>query len=113
MLEQMISIHALRGEGDVLVGEFACQKFVISIHALRGEGDAVTRSHLATQQLFQSTPSVGRATITDLFCYRIIVISIHALRGEGDHRELDGQLRDKDISIHALRGEGDPKSNGH
>ena len=82
-----ISIHALRGEGDVFVGYFACQKFIISIHALRGEGDGFGfffwwcfccyfnprppwggRLALIFNQIkrvaFQSTPSVGRATIS-------------------------------------------------
>ena len=35
---QLISIHALRVEGDVLSGD-EDQRFVISIHALRVEGD--------------------------------------------------------------------------
>ena len=56
-----ISIHALRGEGDIDykdLGHFS----IISIHALRGEGDR-----------------------TPLFsCQHSSVISIHALRGEGD-----------------------------
>ena len=59
--EMMISIHALRGEGDA----FSLLEFVplydISIHALRGEGD--TNSKLTRRYIF---------------------ISIHALRGEGD-----------------------------
>ena len=56
-----ISIHALRGEGDEyasLVGMQNC----ISIHALRGEGDQSRLSALRRLLLFQSTPSVGRAT---------------------------------------------------
>ena len=56
-----ISIHALRGEGDVAAEQSPVFVAAISIHALRGEGDSVAR--------------------------RIIikyVISIHALRGEGD-----------------------------
>ena len=36
------------------------------------------------EQGFQSTPSVGRATITSLTAELRILISIHALRGEGD-----------------------------
>ena len=81
-------------------------------------------------ELFQSTPSVGRATV--IACLKSLVekISIHALRGEGDER-LRGRacvnlsnfnprppwggrrrlpasdLRQGKISIHALRGEGD------
>ena len=34
---------------------------------------------------FQSTPSVGRATIYDISENMGLVISIHALRGEGDY----------------------------
>ena len=56
-----ISIHALRGEGDdVLVPILV--KAAISIHALRGEGDPAAFAAATTRFLFQSTPSVGRAT---------------------------------------------------
>ena len=61
----MISIHALRGEGDGNSDKLKCPTF-ISIHALRGEGDARPRGY-----------DVG---------YR--AISIHALRGEGDAKGL-------------------------
>ena len=57
--------------------------------------------------VFQSTPSVGRATKwlmqTDVFA----AISIHALRGEGDTVAIVGFFVWLLISIHALRGEGD------
>ena len=39
---QHISIHALRGEGDVLNFKWELLDRQISIHALRGEGDAVS-----------------------------------------------------------------------
>ena len=55
-----ISIHALRGEGDIIIDE-RCTKTIISIHALRGEGDDIVEAIHAVQ-----------------------TISIHALRGEGD-----------------------------
>ena len=63
-----ISIHALRGEGDqnrVLLD----WQLRISIHALRGEGDAslIVPLRLLT---FQSTPSVGRATC-GMFAYNV------------------------------------------
>ena len=58
-----ISIHALRGEGDVLPIGTAYLREKISIHALRGEGDL---------NLFGG--------------YENENISIHALRGEGDRR---------------------------
>ena len=35
---------------------------IISIHALRGEGDICDRQRCLAIDLFQSTPSVGRAT---------------------------------------------------
>ena len=56
-----ISIHALRGEGDYFPYIEEGARGRISIHALRGEGD---NSGTARQgfQPFQSTPSVGRAT---------------------------------------------------
>ena len=57
-----ISIHALRGEGDLLVVGIIYGFIKISIHALRGEGDDIC--------IFRRL--------------RQIDISIHALRGEGD-----------------------------
>ena len=56
-----ISIHALRGEGDVAQKWTEVITMRISIHALRGEGDGVAAYQLA-----------------------LLFISIHALRGEGD-----------------------------
>ena len=57
----MISIHALREEGDVQAGTVLGASGPISIHALREEGDRRRR-----------TGAVQRK------------ISIHALREEGD-----------------------------
>ena len=82
---QVISIHALRGEGDGHTVRASSISTTISIHALRGEGDKgrfITSSILYF--LFQSTPSVGRATDCYLWLISSIKISIHALRGEGD-----------------------------
>ena len=59
----LISIHALRGEGDVTRSRKTNKIKKISIHALRGEGDYVRLSGCG-----------------------IACISIHALRGEGDKR---------------------------
>ena len=56
----------------------------ISIHALRGEGDYVVGCYKIFRSVFQSTPSVGRATIVTFDNLIIRDISIHALRGEGD-----------------------------
>ena len=145
-----ISIHALRGEGDMTNkhrkeltkyfnprppwggrherAESRDSLAVISIHALRGEGDDTAGNRKNTDRyfnprppwggrlnaalvgyldgLFQSTPSVGRATLFCIILARTLVfqstpsvgratkvvnimpvlflISIHALRGEGD-----------------------------
>ncbi len=81
---------------------------------------------------FQSTPSVGRATLTSSPKASKTSISIHALRGEGDGRGFANDWHFKKfqstpsvgratkrkikvmfcigISIHALRGEGDAPS---
>ena len=58
----------------------------ISIHALRGEGDLLLKFIGVWISIFQSTPSVGRATIYRGNKLVYIFISIHALRGEGDNR---------------------------
>ena len=57
-----ISIHALRGEGDSDIQTTRRQSH-ISIHALRGEGDVAFENDTPVIVAFQSTPSVGRATI--------------------------------------------------
>ena len=56
-----ISIHALRGEGDIQTA-INLSSNRISIHALRGEGDYPRSSTPNSRPPFQSTPSVGRAT---------------------------------------------------
>ena len=56
----------------------------ISIHALRGEGDIDKFKDKINVFGFQSTPSVGRATVSRYFSPIPAIISIHALRGEGD-----------------------------
>ena len=81
----LISIHALREEGDHL-RVLQAQDQTISIHALREEGD-------------QDHRQVGSSDF----------ISIHALREEGDDSTV-GVGRQVEISIHALREEGDKRS---
>ena len=82
----LISIHALREEGDLLHKKGSHTPAGISIHALREEGDA----ELHTFDFWKK-------------------ISIHALREEGD-REGPAPHRSAAISIHALREEGDSKN---
>ena len=61
----VISIHALREEGDVII-ELPTTQDAISIHALREEGDVVDGDRP-----------------------RDVSISIHALREEGDSKNRD------------------------
>ena len=70
---QGISIHALRGEGDDTDKFILKTLIAISIHALRGEGDLNRATKKRAHSVFQSTPSVGRATIIDSFfiCLKI------------------------------------------
>ena len=57
---------------------------LISIHALREEGDVTGHNVLGADSLFLSTPSARRATdACQNWCYPW-AISIHALREEGD-----------------------------
>ena len=60
----------------------------------------------SARSIFQSTPSVGRATLGGRKKQIQLSISIHALRGEGDFY-LKFKVKNREISIHALRGEGD------
>ena len=80
----MISIHALREEGDDGAVFAHVPVDGISIHALREEGDAFSNATTFRLSLFLSTPSARRATA---FVRRLggqFRISIHALREEGD-----------------------------
>ena len=103
----VISIHALREEGDVLMWVVMDNGKKISIHALREEGD-----HCCPR-----------------CCLHTLGISIHALREEGDFLLVNTKIhffyfyprpprggrpalcgphfRISSISIHALREEGD------
>ena len=58
--------------------------FGISIHALREEGDDGSVRITQTTKVFQSTPSVRRATEAPEAPAEDKIISIHALREEGD-----------------------------
>ena len=57
----IISIHALREEGDAH-GEGGSTMTSISIHALREEGDVSPKATVDITKLFLSTPSARRAT---------------------------------------------------
>ena len=82
----------------------------ISIHTLRGEGDNVAYNSIEVVEIFQSTPSVGRATI--------IRLKMSTKPKDFNPRPPWGGRQDVPkniplytcISIHALRGEGDASS---
>ena len=106
LIDVLISIHALREEGDAvfastppkvflfqstpsarratLLWEHFENMFGISIHALREEGDYNHRQGIAEYRKFQSTPSARRATAQRRKSRVVVRISIHALREEGD-----------------------------
>ena len=123
-----ISIHALRGEGDLnlkflphikpyfnprppwggrlLHLRRGSNSRTISIHALRGEGDDITIDFQIVYGIFQSTPSVGRATISGTV--GAITKIFQSTPSVG--RATNGRYNNIPltyISIHALRGEGD------
>ena len=123
-----ISIHALRGEGDLI--SISTTPLVLVFLSTPSVGRATTDAGCEPNgQIFLSTPSVGRATYTVDAETGEIKISIHALRGEGDAHNLFlacvphtflstpsvGRATHRlamlyyfgTISIHALRGEGD------
>ena len=83
-----VSIHAFRGEGDQYRAVLF-DKIEVSIHAFRGEGDLHDESR-GWQQIveFQSTPSGGKATGRPARLGRSATVSIHAFRGEGDTRRM-------------------------
>ena len=101
-----ISIHALRGEGDVKNPELMERLVKISIHALRGEGDFQIFVLYRTHRHFNPRPPWGGRLWPFVVAVLADSISIHALRGEGDPGGICKKLREN-ISIHALRGEGD------
>ncbi len=123
-----ISIHALRGEGDLCqknhqsyqryfnprppwggrpeATDYVTRKEFISIHALRGEGDTYEKKPKSNGHYFNPRPPWGGRLDRMQRCNIIIDISIHALRGEGDFSRRC-LCRAICISIHALRGEGD------
>ena len=131
ILALLISIHALREEGDRALtssrnpsGNFyprpprggrpaalrpATPEHWISIHALREEGDLSSTTPLCTDWIFLSTPSARRATRVFILVRGRGFISIHALREEGDSLCIQCTASAKIISIHALREEGDLK----
>ena len=65
---------------------------IISIHALREEGDVLLISIVALRRQFLSTPSARRATVPAGMRRGKREISIHALREEGDLPSMDRRI---------------------
>ena len=81
----MISIHALREEGDCRAAKGQRNIHVISIHALREEGDGRKRyGTVGTDSNFYPRPPRGGRLQNIMLRAGQIWISIHALREEGD-----------------------------
>ena len=80
---------------------------MISIHALREEGDAALAPPVRAAVYFNPRPPRGGRHRRRAFCAAEHDISIHALREEGDHIPCRFQAVCQTISIHALREEGD------
>ena len=70
---QLISIHALRVEGDSLAENCSIYLLVISIHALRVEGDCCREYGIYVSGEFLSTPSGWRATSFLVLCSNVPV----------------------------------------
>ena len=80
---EVISIHALREEGDACPSRPAAAQWYFYPRPPRG-GRLVTSVALLTSSKFLSTPSARRATWAGSSWSSGIPISIHALREEGD-----------------------------
>ena len=127
-LSMVISIHALREEGDCCGISWSAtgsdfyprpprggrqgplfhpqcpQRFLSTPSARRATS---TKGIPAAAFRFLSTPSARRATPAAITLAQFIIISIHALREEGDRLLARLSVLLRTISIHALREEGD------
>ena len=103
---EVISIHALREEGDGGRGLVDLRLFDFYPRPPRG-GRPVVFSALPALAEFLSTPSARRVTVIDGNNAVSYEISIHALREEGDFLCRHSVPPVWSISIHALREEGD------
>ena len=84
---------------------------IISIHALREEGDCCAPTPAMSPCNFYPRPPRGGRPLKTEDYQKVIDISIHALREEGDGDPLQPVHRQR-ISIHALREEGDIPADG-
>ena len=109
----LISIHALREEGDSDIIRDSIIAYCISIHALREEGDPGFKPDQVFKSIdFYPRPPRGGRHLNLMNEQREKFISIHALREEGDRDSTQSGAVTRTISIHALREEGDKDSAG-
>ncbi len=99
----IISIHALREEGDLTSAGFRRPTYNISIHALREEGDVTRHTNAAWPIYFYPRPPRGGRQAYTVEEAKAIVISIHALREEGDSKNRDKISIFKQIIQHSAR----------
>ena len=104
---ELISIHALREEGDQTNTTKHQRCLYFYPRPPRGGRLHGSSSASPMNRLFLSTPSARRATVKDLASILQKDISIHALREEGDDCQRAAHDAEQQISIHALREEGD------
>ena len=132
--DRLISIHALREEGDPLYPACGSRSSKISIHALREEGDTyrwsalkkpryfyprpprggrhILQSYPQKTALFLSTPSARRATrIENKPVWRSHNFYPRPPRGGRPQKHVQMGVK-RVISIHALREEGDDEPEG-
>ena len=78
-----VSIHAFRGEGDFLGVQVSSEKRSFNPRLPGGRRPGMPQL-ARLSEMFQSTPSGGKATIATLLHRLAEEVSIHAFRGEGD-----------------------------
>ena len=105
LINDVISIHSLRVEGDNLY-QSTGQRGNISIHSLRVEGDNSCLHFGAFLDDFNPLPPCGGRPALAQSEHVRFIISIHSLRVEGDNQGGQSTQRGT-ISIHSLRVEGD------
>ena len=100
-----ISIHALRGEGDMVASNEYENDPDFYPRPPWGGRPVFVRLARLYNNFYPRPPWGGRPALPADVC-SMVEISIHALRGEGDGGDPPGAQAEV-ISIHALRGEGD------
>ena len=105
----LISIHALREEGDLCPLGIGTISPIISIHALREEGDSeLTATMPSCENFYPRPPRGGRPAESGTYLKSMLFLSTPSARRATatTAEELDAG---GEISIHALREEGDSR----